>query len=104
MYEMQVQGRKTYADEANNTAYHHNTGKECLDVHILMPALLGRLSVNCADYMQPAPAWLEYPFCNSHLILHGLPSKLAAWNSENRWARAGHTKGPRKARIMPKIG
>ena len=37
---MQVQGKKTYAGTANSTVYHHFTGKECLDVHLLKPARL----------------------------------------------------------------
>jgi hypothetical protein len=40
IYEMQVQGRKTYAGAANCSAYHHFTGKECLDEHLLKPARL----------------------------------------------------------------
>jgi hypothetical protein len=70
------------------TALHiHFAGKECLDVHLLKPARLdvppGQPNVVCADDMQPAPAWLEYLFCKSHLILRWLPSKLAAWISNN---------------------
>ena len=63
---MQVQGRKTYAGTINSNAYHHFTGKECLDVHLLKPARLdvpqGQPNVVCADDMQPAPLWLEYPY------------------------------------------
>ena len=64
-YDMQVQGRKTYAGTLNSNAYHHFTGKECLDVHLLKPArvdvLPGQQNVVCADDMPPEPAWLEYP-------------------------------------------
>jgi hypothetical protein len=85
---MQVQGRKTYAGTVNNNAYHHFTGKECLDVHLLKPArvdvLPGQPDVVCADDMQPGSAtWLEYPYRKSHPILRWLPSKLAAWIGEN---------------------
>ena len=63
---MQVQDRKTYAGTSNSNAYHHFTGKECLDVHLLKPARLdvlpGQQNVVCADDMQPLPAWLEYPY------------------------------------------
>ena len=84
-----VQGRKTYAGRVNSNAYHHYTGKECLDVHLLKPArvdvLPGMPEVVCADDVQavPAPAWLEYPYRKSHPILRWLPSKLAAWIGEN---------------------
>ena len=39
----------------------------------------------CADDVQagPALAWLEYPNSETRLILLWLPSKLAAWISEN---------------------
>jgi hypothetical protein len=62
--------------------------QECLDVHLLKPARLevlpGEADVVCADDGQPAgPAWLEYPYCKSHPIIHWLPSKLAAWIGEN---------------------
>ncbi len=91
-HKMQVQGRKTYAGKRNTTLYHHFTGKECLDVHLLKPARLdvppGQLNVVCADDMQPAPAWLEYPFRKSHLILRWLPS-LAAWISDNHGQELG---------------
>ena len=87
-YDIQVQGRKTYAGMTNSPAYHHFTGKECLDVHLLKPARLdvlpGQPDVVCADDGQPAgPAWLEYPFRKSHPIIRWLPSKLAAWIGEN---------------------
>jgi hypothetical protein len=63
---MQVQGRKTYAGSVNSTAYHHFTGNECLDVHLLKPARLdvppGQQNVVYADDMQPAPLWLEFPY------------------------------------------
>ncbi len=39
-YDIQVQGRKTYAGMTNSAAYEHFTGKECLDVHLLKPARL----------------------------------------------------------------
>ena len=84
---MQVQGRKTYAGTLNNNAYHHFTGKECLDVHLLKPArvdvLPGQRDGVCADEGQVGPTWLEYPYRKSHLILRWLPSKLAAWISDN---------------------
>jgi hypothetical protein len=73
----------------NSTAYNHFHGKECLDLHLLKPARLDvppghwQPNVVCADDMQPAPAWLEYPFHKSHPILHRLPSKLEAWISYN---------------------
>ena len=90
---MQVQGRKTYAGTVNSTAYHHFTGKECLDVHLLKPARLdvppGQPNVVCADDMQPAPSWLEYPYRKSHPILRWLPSKLAAWISNNHGLELG---------------
>ncbi len=91
---MQVQGRKTYAGLTNSTAYHHSHGKKCLDVHLLELARLdvppGQPNVVCADDMQPAaPAWLEYPFRKSHPNLRWLPTKLAAWISNNH----GHELG-----------
>jgi hypothetical protein len=70
-------------------------GKECLDVHLLKPARLDvppgqpNVHVVCADGMQPASAWLEYPFCKSHPILSWLPSKLAAWISYNHGQELG---------------
>jgi hypothetical protein len=72
----------------NSDAYHHFTGKECLDVHLLKPArldvLAGQQDVVCADDEQQAgPGWLEYPYRKSHLILRWLPTKLAAWIGEN---------------------
>ena len=81
-----MQGRKTYAGTANSNAYHHYTGKECLDVHLLKPArvdVLPDVQVVCADDVQAGPAWLEYPYCKSHPILRWLPTKLAAWIGEN---------------------
>ena len=57
---IQVQGRKTYAGTVNSNAYHHYTGKECLDVHLLKPArvdvLPGMPEVVCADDVQAVPA------------------------------------------------
>ena len=87
-YEIQVQGRKTYAGIANSAAYEHFPGKECLDVHLLKPARLdvlpGQPDNVCADDGQLAgPAWLEYPYRKSHPIIRWLPSKLAAWIGEN---------------------
>ncbi len=92
--------KKTYAGITNSTAYHHFHGKECLEAHLLKPARLdvppGQQNVVCADDMQPAaPAWLEYPFCKSNSILSWLPTKLAAWISDNH----GHELG-----IPPKGG
>jgi hypothetical protein len=55
----------------------------------------GQPNVVCADDMQPAPAWLEYPFCKFHPIFRWLPSKLGAWISYNH----GHELG-----IPPKCG
>ncbi len=83
-----MQGRKIYAGMTNSAAYKHFTGKECLDVHLLKPARLdvlpGQPDVVCADDGQPAgPARLEYPYRKSHPIVRRLPSKLAAWISEN---------------------
>ena len=43
----------------------------------------GQQDVVCADDIQPVQAWLEYPYRKSHPILRWLPSKLAAWISEN---------------------
>jgi hypothetical protein len=92
---MQVQGRKTYAGTRNSTAYHHFMGKECLDVHLLKPARLDvppgqpNAHVVCADDMQPASAWLEYPFRKSHPIFRWLPTKLAAWISDNHGQELG---------------
>ena len=88
---MQVQGRKTYAGMVRSAAYHHFTGKECLDVHLLKPSRLdvipGQPDVVCADDAPEGPAqaaaWLEYPFRKSHPILRWLPTKLAAWIGEN---------------------
>jgi hypothetical protein len=91
---MQVQGLKHYAGMANSTAYHHFTVMECLDVHLLKPARLpvdvppGQPNVVCADDMNAATAWLEYPFRKSHPIFR-LPSKLATWISDNH----GHELG-----------
>ena len=87
-YDIQVQGRKTYAGMSNSAAYEHFTSKECLDVHLLKPARLevlpGQPDVVCADDGQPAgPAWLEYPNRKSHPIIRWLPSKFAAWIGEN---------------------
>jgi hypothetical protein len=87
-YDIQVQGRKTYAGMTNSAAYEHFTGKECLDVHLLKLARLevlpGQADVVCADNGQPAgPAWLEYPYRKSHPIIRWLTSKLAAWIGEN---------------------
>jgi hypothetical protein len=80
IHEMQVQGRKIYAGKANKTSYHHFTGKESLNMHLLKPALLdvppGQPNVMCADAMhcrQPVLAWLDYLFWKSHLILSWLP-------------------------------
>ena len=39
-YDVQVQGRKTYAGMRNSAAYEQFIGKECLDVHLLKPAHL----------------------------------------------------------------
>ncbi len=69
-------------------------------MHLLKPARLdvppGQPNIVCADDMQPAvPAWLEYLFRKSHLIRHWLPTKLAAWISNNH----GHVLG-----IPPKVG
>ena len=93
---MQVQGSKTYAGMTNSIPYHHFHGKECLDVHLLKPARLDvppgqpNVHVVCADDdMQPASAWLEYPFRKSHPILRWLPSKLAAWFSNNHGQELG---------------
>ncbi len=60
-------------------------------MHLLKPAFLDvipgqpELEVVYADDAQqePAPAWLEYPFCKSHPILRWLSSKLASWIGEN---------------------
>ncbi len=87
---MQVQGRKTYAGTARSAAYHHFTGKECLDVHLLKPSRLevitGQPDVVCADDAQQGPAqatvWLEYALRKSKPILRWLPTKLAAWIGE----------------------
>jgi hypothetical protein len=55
---------------------------ECLDVHLLKPARLdvppGQPNVVCADDMQPAPAWFEYPFRKSHSILRWFPINWTA--------------------------
>ena len=88
IYDIQVQGRKTYAGMTNSAAEHF-AGKECLDVHLLKPARLdvlpGQLDVVCADDdgQPPGPAWLEYPYRKSHPIVRWLPSKLAVWIGEN---------------------
>ena len=93
IYEIQVQGRKTYSGTANSAAYHHFAGKECLDVHLLKPACLdviaGQPDVMCADDAQQGPAWLEYQFRKSHPILRWLPSKLATWIGENFGQKLG---------------
>jgi hypothetical protein len=33
-----VESKKTYAGQTASAAYHHFTGKECFDVHLLKPA------------------------------------------------------------------
>ncbi len=48
--------------------------------HSITPPGQPNVRAVCADDMQPASAWLEYPFRKSHPILHWLPTKLAAWN------------------------
>ena len=54
-YDIQVQGRKTYAGMTNSAAYEHFTGKECLDVHLLKQARLdvlpGQPDVVCVQMM-----------------------------------------------------
>ncbi len=69
----QVQGKKTYAGQTASAAYHHFTGKECLDVHLLKPARVDILSwqpnLLCNDDDVHQPAWLEYPFRRVHPIL-----------------------------------
>jgi hypothetical protein len=76
----QVQGKKTYAGQTASAAYHHFTGKECLDVHLLKPArvdiLPGQPNLLCNDDDVHQPAWLEYPFRRVHPILRWLPTKL----------------------------
>ncbi len=72
----QVQGKKLYAGQTASAAYHHFTGKECLDVQLLKPARVDilpwqpNLLCNNDDVHQPAwQPWLEYPFCRVHPIL-----------------------------------
>ncbi len=78
-HKMQVQGRKTHASTSNSTAYHHFTGKECLEVHLLKPARLDahpeQSNVMSADDMQPVPEWLSICFSN--------PSRFSAGCLQN---------------------
>jgi hypothetical protein len=66
-------------------------------MHLLKPARLAvppdNPNVVYADDQQPAPAWLEYPFRKSHRILRCLPSKLAAWISDNHGQELGIPQG-----------
>ena len=70
----QVQSKTTYAGQTvtASAAYHHFTGKECLDVHLLKPArvdimiLPGQPNLLCNDDEVHEPAWLEYPFRRVH--------------------------------------
>ncbi len=94
IYDIQVQARKTYAGTAMSDAYHHYTGKKCLDMHLLKPARLDIVpgqpdsDVVCADdslqarrahvvcvcifpphtswYMQYMHALMLYEFIQSH--------------------------------------
>jgi hypothetical protein len=87
-YQFMISFMISYAGKVKSAEYHHFTGRECLDVHLLKPArvdvLPGQPDVVCADDMQQGPAaWLEYLFRKSHQIIRWLPSKLVAWIGEN---------------------
>ena len=87
---MQAQGAKTYAGRHNSMAYHHYTGKQRLDVHLLKPSRLevaqqqlpGEMcDADIAD--QANPEWIECTHRTSHPIIRWLPTKLAAWIGDN---------------------
>jgi hypothetical protein len=61
-------------------------------------------NVVCTDDVQPVSAWLEYQFRKSHPNLHWLPSKLAAWISNNHGHELGiFPKGNASESEVPKL-
>ena len=84
MYDIQVQGRKTYAGTANSAAYHHITGKdspmEFLDVHLLKPARLichsrstrwggARMAAEFEQIEPPAILWYDIVYDITSIII-----------------------------------
>jgi hypothetical protein len=83
-----AQGNKTYAGHHNSWAYHHFTGKERLDVHLLKPSPLEVFRELLQDYMcdtdiADQALWIKCKYRTSHPIIRWLPSKLAAWIGDN---------------------
>jgi len=86
--DVQAQGAKTYAGRHNSGAYHHFTGKERLDVHLLKPSRLEVVQEQLQEDMCEADIadqarWIECKYRTSHPIIRWLPTKLAAWIGDN---------------------
>ena len=85
---VQAQGTKTYAGRHNSGRYHHFTGRERLDVHLLKPSRLEVVQeqlqdVQCDADIADQARWIECKHRTSHPIIRWLPSKLAAWIGDN---------------------
>ena len=88
IYDVQAQGAKTYAGRHNSGAYHHFTGKERLDMHLLKPSRLEVVQEQLQEDMCEADIadqarWIECKYRTSHPIIRWLPTKLAAWIGDN---------------------
>ncbi len=86
--DVQAQGAKTYAGLHNSWAYHHFTGKERLDVHLLKPSCLEVVQEQlqedmCNSDIADQARWIKCKYCHSHPIISWLPTKLAAWIGDN---------------------
>ena len=77
---VQAQGTKTYAGRHNSGRYHHFTGRERLDVHLLKPSRLEVVQeqlqdVQCDADIADQTRWIECKHRTSHPIIRWLPSK-----------------------------
>ena len=88
IYHVQVQGTITYAGYHNSGAYHHFTGKERPDVHLLKPSCLKVVQEllqedMCNEDIADQARWIKRKYSTSHPIIRWLPSKIAAWIGNN---------------------
>ena len=88
LWPVQAQGAKTYAGRHNSGAYHHFTGKERLDVHLLKTSSLEMVQEQlqddlCDTDIADQARWIECKYRTSHPIIRWLPTKLAAWIGDN---------------------
>ena len=91
---------KTKVGRNMSATRHHYQGKQCLDIHLLKPAIvwaevataaaLGNQQVLGANgpAQEPPGEWVNCAYRTAHpqAILRWRPSKLAEWIGDNYWA------------------